>query len=207
MHIVDGVLATPVLAAGVLITVVGTVFGLRGLSDEKLPQAAVLSACFFVASLIHIPLGPSSVHLIFNGLLGLLLGWAAFPVVLIGLILQAVFFGFGGVVVLGANCTNIALPAVIVGLALKPFIGRFPCVVIGFSAGFFAVVLTALQVALSLSLSGDGFITSAKLVVLGHLPVAIIEGIVSAFAFQLLCKVRPSIANRSCSNSKGNCHD
>ncbi|MGF1723775.1 cobalt transporter CbiM [Photobacterium nomapromontoriensis] len=207
MHIVDGVLATPVLAVGAVITVVGTVLGLRGLSDEKLPQAAVLSACFFVASLIHIPLGPSSVHLIFNGLIGLLLGWAAFPVVLIGLILQAVFFGFGGVVVLGTNCANIALPAVIVGFALKPFIGRLPDVAIGFLAGFFAVILTALQVALSLSLSGDGFMTSAKLVVLGHLPVALIEGIVSAFAFKLLCKVRPSIANRCFCDAKGKCHD
>ncbi len=92
MHIVDGVLSTPVLAAGIITTVLGTTLGLRSISDEKLSQAAVLAACFFVASLIHIPLGPSSVHLIFNGLLGLLLGWAAFPVVLIGLILQAVFF-------------------------------------------------------------------------------------------------------------------
>lgn len=207
MHIVDGVLATPVLAAGMLITVVGTFLGLRGLSDEKLPQAAVLSACFFVASLIHIPLGPSSVHLIFNGLIGLLLGWAAFPVVLIGLILQAVFFGFGGIVVLGANCVNIALPAVMVGMALQSVMHRLPAIVIGFLAGFFAVLLTALQVALSLSLSGDGFLLSAKLVVLGHLPVAVIEGLVSAFAFQLLCKVRPSIANHSIGNAQGKCHE
>jgi len=194
MHIVDGVLATPVLTAGIITTVIGTALGLRSLSDEKLPQAAVLAACFFVASLIHIPLGPSSVHLIFNGLIGLLLGWAAFPVVLIGLIFQAVFFGFGGIVVLGINCLNIALPAIIVGLILKPWLRRLPAVAVGFVAGFGAVLLTALFVALSLALSGDGFITSAKLVMFGHLPVALIEGMVSAFAFKLLCKVRPTAA-------------
>ncbi|MFC1502892.1 cobalt transporter CbiM [Pseudomonadota bacterium] len=194
MHIVDGVLATPVLTAGIITTVIGTALGLRSLSDEKLPQAAVLAACFFVASLIHIPLGPSSVHLIFNGLIGLLLGWAAFPVVLIGLIFQAVFFGFGGIVVLGINCLNIALPAIIVGLILKPWLRRLPAVAVGFVAGFGAVLLTALFVALSLALSGDGFITSAKLVMFGHLPVALIEGVVSAFAYKLLCKVRPTAA-------------
>ncbi|MGF1760365.1 cobalt transporter CbiM [Photobacterium sagamiensis] len=194
MHIVDGVLATPVLTVGIITTVIGTAWGLRSLSDEKLPQAAVLAACFFVASLIHIPLGPSSVHLIFNGLIGLLLGWAAFPVVLIGLIFQAVFFGFGGIVVLGINCLNIALPAIIVGLILKPWLRRLPAVAVGFVAGFGAVLLTALFVALSLALSGDGFITSAKLVMFGHLPVALMEGVVSAFAYKLLCKVRPTAA-------------
>ncbi|GAB3527009.1 cobalt transporter CbiM [Photobacterium alginatilyticum] len=194
MHIVDGVLSTPVLASGITITVLGTGFGLRGLSDDKLPQAAVLAACFFVASLIHIPLGPTSVHLIFNGLIGLLLGGAAFPVVLIGLVLQAVFFGFGGLIVLGVNCLNIALPAIVIGLVVRPWLGRLPAVALGFAAGFGAVLLTALFVALSLALSGEGFITSAKLVVIGHLPVAVIEGVVSAFALKLLCKVRPSLA-------------
>lgn len=194
MHIVDGVLSTPVLAAGIITTVLGTTLGLRCISDEKLPQAAVLAACFFVASLIHIPLGPSSVHLIFNGLLGLLLGWAAFPVVLIGLILQAVFFGFGGIVVLGVNCLNIALPAIITGFVAKSWLRSMSPTVVGFVAGFTAVLLTALFVASSLALSGDGFIASAKLVVFGHLPVAVIEGVVSAFAFKLLCKVRPAVA-------------
>ncbi|MGR5147028.1 cobalt transporter CbiM [Photobacterium alginatilyticum] len=197
MHIVDGVLSTPVLAAGITITVLGTGLGLRNLSDDKLPQAAVLAACFFVASLIHIPLGPTSVHLIFNGLIGLLLGWAAFPVVLIGLVLQAIFFGFGGLIVLGVNCLNIALPAIVIGLVVRPWLGRIPAVALGFAAGFGAVLLTSLFVALSLALSGEGFITSAKLVVIGHLPVAVIEGVVSAFALKLLCKVRPSLAMSS----------
>ena len=76
-------------------------------------MAGVLSATFFVASLVHVPVGPSSVHLIMNGLAGLVLGWAAFPALFVGLLLQAVFFGFGGVTVLGVNTVAIALPAVI----------------------------------------------------------------------------------------------
>jgi cobalt/nickel transport system permease protein len=44
----------------------------------------VLSATFFVASLIHVPVGPSSVHLIMSGLAGLVLGWTAFPALFVG---------------------------------------------------------------------------------------------------------------------------
>jgi cobalt/nickel transport system permease protein len=39
-----------------------------------------------VASLIHVPIGPSNAHLILNGLVGLLLGWGAFPAILVALI-------------------------------------------------------------------------------------------------------------------------
>ncbi|WP_197481456.1 energy-coupling factor ABC transporter permease, partial [Oleiphilus sp. HI0086] len=68
MHIVDGALAAPVLAAGVVLSVVGVAIGLKKLDYDHLPQVGVLSAAFFVASYIHLPLGFSSVHLILNGL-------------------------------------------------------------------------------------------------------------------------------------------
>jgi len=184
----------PVLATGAVVTAVGCYFGLKQLTDSKIPQAAVLAACFFVASLVHIPVGPSSVHLIFNGIIGLLLGMSTFPVILIGLILQAVFFGFGGVVVLGVNTINIAIPAVLVGLALKPYIERWPATVVGFTSGFAAVFLTSLMVALSLTLSGDLFLNSASLVIVTHLPIALLEGFVGAYIFHLLKKVRPELA-------------
>ena len=75
MHIVDGVLSAPVLLAGAVTTVAGCYLGLRQLDEDRLPQTAVLAAMFFIASLVHVPLGPSSVHMIFNGVLGLVLGW------------------------------------------------------------------------------------------------------------------------------------
>ncbi|EDQ00175.1 cobalt transporter CbiM [Shewanella benthica] len=193
MHIADGVLATPVLMAGIAMTLVGTAVGLRKLDDDKIPFAAVLSACFFVASLIHIPLGPSSVHLIFNGLIGLLLGWLAFPVMLIALILQALFFGFGGIVVLGVNCLNIALPAVIVGAMLRPLRHFMPAQLLGFLAGSSAVLLTGLMVSLSLYLSGDAFLTTAKVVFWGNLPLSVLEGVISSFIIVLLNKVKPEM--------------
>mgnify|MGYP000653403121 CR=1 FL=1 len=56
-------------------TVAGTAAGLRKLDYDRMPQVAVLSAGFFVASLVHVPIGPTNVHLVLNGLVGLFLGW------------------------------------------------------------------------------------------------------------------------------------
>ena len=61
---------------------------------------AILAAHFFVGSLIHVPVGPSSVHVVLNGLLGMLLGWAAFPSIFVALMLQAILFQYGGITVL-----------------------------------------------------------------------------------------------------------
>ena len=119
MHIVDGALSNEVLIVGSAMSAVGIVVGLRKLTMDLIPAAGVLSATFFVASLIHVPLGFSSVHLILNGLAGIILGWAAFPALFVALLLQAVFFAFGGISVLGVNTLNIAAPAVLVGLMVK----------------------------------------------------------------------------------------
>ena len=85
MHIADGVLSGPVIAVASVAAIGGIGVGLRALAPERLPLVAVLSAAFFAASLIHINVGPSGIHLILNGLIGVLLGWAAFPAVLVGL--------------------------------------------------------------------------------------------------------------------------
>lgn len=82
MHIADGVLPLSCVAAGWAGTAVVTGLTLRKVPAEELPKAAVMTAGFFVASLIHVPLGPTSVHLILNGLVGIVLGWAAFPAIL-----------------------------------------------------------------------------------------------------------------------------
>ncbi|MEH6629849.1 MAG: cobalt transporter CbiM [Halopseudomonas aestusnigri] len=114
MHIVDGALSNPVLIGGGVLAAAGVAYSLKKLEPEDLPRVGVLSAVFFVVSLIHVPLGFSSVHLILNGLLGIILGWAAFPALAVALLLQAIFFGFGGLTVLGVNAVNIAFPAVMV---------------------------------------------------------------------------------------------
>ena len=196
MHIADGVIAAPVIAATSVAAVAGLGLGLRTLDAERIPQTAVLSATFFVASLIHITIGPSSVHLIANGLIGVLLGWAAFPAMFVGLLLQSVLFGFGGVTVLGVNLFNIAAPAVLCHFAVRRFIAHgspSTAAQAGGRAGAGAVGLTVLLVALSLALSGREFLLAAQVTVLAHLPVMAIEGAVTAAAVLLIKRVRPDM--------------
>lgn len=199
MHIVDGALSNPVVIGGALAAAGGIAMGLRSLDLERIPTAGVLSASFFVASLIHVPIGPSSVHLILNGLAGLLLGWAAFPALFVGLLLQAVFFGFGGLTVLGVNTLNIALPAVVAGLLFRSLIGRGSPVagaIWGGIGGAFAIAATTIMVGVSLAMSGDEFLPAAKLVFFAHIPVMVIEALLTGFAVLLARKVKPELFMR-----------
>jgi cobalt/nickel transport system permease protein len=196
MHIADGALSLPVLVGGGVLAAGGTLIGLRKLNIENIPAAGVLSATFFVASLIHFPVGPSSVHLIMNGLVGLVLGWIAFPALLIGLLLQAVFFAFGGLTVLGINAFNIAMPGVIMFYACRRGVmspNMTTAIVWGAVAGAGAIVLTTGFVAVALVVSGEQFIVAAELTFLAHIPVMIIEGVVTAFAVFLVKTVKPEL--------------
>lgn len=200
MHIVDGALSGEVLAIGAALAAAGVGLGLKKMDYDHLPQVGVLSAAFFVASYIHLPLGFSSVHLILNGLIGLALGWAAFPALLVALILQAVFFGFGGFLVLGVNTLNIALPAVIMFyLCRRGITSPVPrnAMIWGFIGGAGAVALTTLFVAASLALSGEAFWLAAKLTLIAHIPVMLVEGFVTGAAVLLLRKVKPEFLQLS----------
>jgi cobalt/nickel transport system permease protein len=194
-HIPDGVLSIPVLLAGAAVTVAGVGVGLKRLEPDRIPQAAVLSAVFFVASLVHLPAGPSSVHLLLSGLVGIVLGWAAFPAILVALLLQAVLFGFGGLLVLGVNVATMALPAVAAGLVFRRLWRGEPrraAAVAGVLAAL-AVMATAGLVAMALAGSGQEFVTAAKLVALTALPVAAVEAAFTAAAVGLVARVKPAM--------------
>ena len=196
MHISEGVLSAPVLVMGGALTAAGTAIGLKKLDYDRIPLVAVLSAAFFVASLVHIPIGPASAHLVLNGLMGLFLGWVVFPAIMVGLILQAVLFQFGGLTSLGVNSLNMALPALTCFFAFRPGIGsEKPAISMtaSFLCGFMAVFLSSLMVALSLVFTGESFLTVSKLVVVAHLPVMVIEGLVTTFCIKFLKQVKPEI--------------
>ncbi|MGA8240823.1 MAG: cobalt transporter CbiM [Desulfobacterales bacterium] len=195
MHISEGVLSAPVLVAGGVLAAAGTAIGLKKIDYDHLAQVGILSATFFVASLVHVPIGPSSVHLILNGIVGLLLGWAAFPAILVALLLQAVFFQFGGITTLGANTIIMALPAVICYYLFAPLMHKNQRILLlgGFGCGFCAVFFGALLVGLALMFTEENFLAVATLVVTAHIPVMIIEGIITAFCVVFLKKVQPAM--------------
>lgn len=196
MHISEGVLSAPVLVAGALLTVGGTALGLKKMDYESIPEVAVLSSAFFVASLIHVPVGPSSAHLILNGLVGLLLGWIAFPSILVALALQALLFQFGGFTTLGVNTFNMAAPAVLAYYLFSPLVKtdhHLLAVIGGVAAGVTGVGVGAVLVALCLLTTGEGFGNMAKVIVAAHIPVMLIEGAITAFCLIFLRKVKPEI--------------
>jgi len=193
---VDGALSGPVVAGATALAAGGVIVGLKRLDPERIPQVGVLTAAFFVASLVHVPVGPASAHLILGGLMGVVLGWAAFPAILVGVLLQAVLFGFGGVTVLGVNTLNVALPAVLCGLLCGPGIRNGTALTAafwGFAAGALAVSLIAAMVGAALALSGSGFLLAAKLVFIAHLPVMVVEGFLTAAAVVLVRRVKPDL--------------
>lgn len=196
MHISEGILSTPVLAAGAVLTIGGVTLGLKKMDYEKIPEVAVLSSAFFVASLIHVPLGPTSVHLVLNGLVGVLLGWMAFPSILVALALQALLFQFGGFTVLGVNTFNMAAPAVASYYFFNFLVrrgNRSVTAVAAFLAGVLGVGGGTFLIALSLVTTGEEFLSVARLVFLAHMPVMIIEGIITAFCILFIKKVKPEI--------------
>lgn len=196
MHISEGVLTAPVLAGGAVLAGAGLVMGLRELKPERVPQVAVLSSAFFVGSLIHIPFGPVSIHLILNSINGLILGWAAFPSILVALVLQALLFQYGGITVLGVNTVIMALPAVTTYYLFRRAVRAESSAgawLGGFAAGFTAVAFGAILIAISLILSGEGFREPAAVAVAFHLPLMITEGIITGFCITFLRKVKPEI--------------
>ena len=197
MHISEGILSPAILIGGAAVAAAGVAIGLKGIDQEDIPSMGILSAAFFVASLVHVPIGPASVHLILNGLIGLLLGLKAFPVILVGLALQGLLFQYGGITTLGVNTLNMAFPAVICyylfgwGITLR---ARRPVFILtAFAAGFFAVFFAGIFVGLSLYLTGEAFLPAAKLIVVAHLPVMVIEGILTAVCALFFRKVRPEL--------------
>lgn len=195
MHISEGVLSGPVLAGGWALTAAGTAVGLRRLDYDRLMTVAILAAAFFVASLIHVPIGPVSVHLILNGLIGAILGYAAFPAICVALLLQAVLFQFGGLVVLGANTFDMALPAVVCFVFFGPLLraGGMRRTVGAFCCGFFSVLLAGGLTACALALSGEAFAATARVILVAHIPIMLIEGVLTAMAVTFLAKVRPEM--------------
>ncbi len=195
MHISEGILSGPVLSAGAAIAVAGTGIGLKKIDYDKIVHVAILASAFFVASLIHINIGPASVHLILNGILGLLLGFAAIPAILTALLLQSVLFQFGGLTALGVNVVIMAVPAVLVHYLFLPLLGKSSKLnfTAGFLAGLFSILFSSLLLGIALWFTDKNFFETSLAIIMTYIPVMIIEGVVTGFCVTFLLKVYPEI--------------
>lgn len=195
MHISEGVLSAPVLLTGAVLSLGGLILGLRKIKNEDIPKVAVLSSAFFVASLIHIPIGPSSAHLVLNGLVGLLLGWAAFPSIFVALVLQAILFQFGGLTTLGVNTFAMAMPAVLSFYALRNMLkkGKNIAFLGGFLGGALSLLIAAVFISIALIETEKSFVAVAGTLLVMHIPIALTEGIITGFVVLYLKKVKPEV--------------
>jgi cobalt/nickel transport system permease protein len=124
VHIAD-VLPPAWWASGFAAAIALLIANGRRLADDEIPRLALLSAAFFVSSLIHVRIGPTSVHLLLTGLVGIILGRRAVLAIAVGLVLQAVLLGHGGFSSLGVNVCVMTLPAYLAA-ALFGFLRQRP---------------------------------------------------------------------------------
>ncbi len=121
MHIPDGYLA-PAIALALAVPTVPA-WGLatqrvkKVLNNRTVPLLAIFSALSFTIMMFNIPVpGGTTAHGVGGTLIAVVLGpWAAVIAVSTALILQALFFGDGGVLAIFANCLNMGI--------ILPFVG------------------------------------------------------------------------------------
>ena len=206
VHIPDGnVLTPPWLIGGYLLTGILVVLGSWRIQDEEIPRIALLTAAFFVVSLIHVPVPglPSSAHLLFNGLLGVVLGRRAAVAIPLGLLLQAVLLQHGGVTTLGVNSCVMVLPALLAWQMFRGWqrLGYEPHFVLGLFVGGTAVLVTVLLLCLTLWLGGTADWRSLiVLALVPHLLIAAVEGVILGFTVSFLARVKPDMLRGRCSS-------
>lgn len=203
MHLPDGIVPLGFALAGY-----GASAGLCALCLSRIaqrpdpraavPRAAMMTAAFFAASLVAIPVPPASVHLVLSGLMGVMLGWFAFPAILVGLFLQAVMFGHGGLTSLGLNGVIIGLPALLAGAVWWLAAPRFWVAgavaagagAVALSLGLFAAILLA---GLPAHLDAGAERAALAALVLAHVPLIVVEGVVVLGVIRLLRRIEPGM--------------
>jgi cobalt/nickel transport system permease protein len=207
MHMADALLSVPVGlaffgASGALLAYSAKKAAADDGYERKLPLMGVLGAFVFAAQMINfsIPGTGSSGHLGGGILLAALLGpYAALVVVSSVLFIQCLFFADGGLLALGCNIFNLGFWPSFAGLLIFSCLGQrtkstgslylsaVAAVVVSSELGAFSAVIETL-------LSGRSELPFREFAVmmLGiNLPIAVVEGMVTAGVLQHVCRFIP----------------
>ena len=124
-----------------------------------------------------------------------MLGWGAFPTILVALVLQGVLFQYGGLTTLGVNTMIMAAPAVLCYHLFGPLVKqRHSIAMVGaFACGFASILLGALVAGAALMFTEENFLEVTLLIVSAHLPVMVIEGVITIFCVAFFRKVQPDL--------------
>ncbi len=199
MHISEGVLSAPVLCAGAALALAGLAKGLRGLRQDQVVACGVMAAAFFVASLVHVPIGLANAHLLLCGLAGVLLGWAAFPAIFAALVLQALLFQYGGFTTLGVNTASMGYGAVAAWKIFHSLLAIRPqnLKIAAFTGGAMGTAIAAILTAAALGFTSEGFRAAAAALLLAHLPIILTEGVITMLTVSYMARIRPEILGLS----------
>lgn len=197
MHIPDGLLSSPVLVTGAVLSagiLSVSVKKTREEFDQKsIPTMGVMAAFIFAAQMLNFPIiGGASGHLIGGALSAILFGfWPATIIMTTIVAIQAIIFGDGGISVLGVNFLNMAIIAPGLAASTYHFFRKIkiPQQVGIFTAGFISVVGTAFVGALEIGISNVASYSEAIVLMVGwQLLIGVGEGLITMsilpFAFK-----------------------
>jgi len=220
MHIPDGYLSPSTCAA---LYAGSTPFWYVALNRVKkalhtrlVPLISLFAAFCFLIMMFNLPLpGGTTGHAVGIGLATIVLGpWAAMLSVSVALIIQALFFGDGGVTAIGANCFNMAIVGSLVtyacyrALAGRSAITSYRRVVAAGVAAYLAINVSALLAAIEFGIQPLLFHDAAgtplycpyplsvsiPAMMIGHLTIAgMAELVVSAGLVAFLQQSDPSL--------------
>lgn len=202
MHIPDGFISIPLCIILYVISIGLLYLSIKwsrdNLKEKYIPLLAVLAAAIFAIQSFNLPVPfGSSGHLLGAALVAIIFcsPYAAIIVLTLVLILQALFFGDGGLTTLGANILNMGVVGGFVGYygfsMLQDKIGKYPSIFIAAWAGCFIAALVA---AIEMALSGT-FPLDLGLYWMGlyHAMIGIIEGIITVVIIKGIESVRPDL--------------
>jgi cobalt/nickel transport system permease protein len=164
MHIPDGYLSPSTCAT---LYVAATPFWYLALRRVKaqintslVPLLSVFSAFSFIVMMFNLPLpGGTTGHAVGMGIAAIVVGpWAALLAVSIALVIQAIFFGDGGITAIGANCFNMAILGSLTAYAVYRIISfraglwSLRRVIAAALAGYAGINLSALAAAIEFGL-------------------------------------------------------
>jgi cobalt/nickel transport system permease protein len=217
VHIPDGYLAPAVSLALALPTVpilaISTQKVKRVLDNRTVPLLAVFSALSFTVMMFNIPVpGGTTAHGVGGTLIAVVLGpWAAVIAISTALILQALFFGDGGILAIFANCFNMGIVLPFVGYATyrlmaagSPLLSTRRAVAAGIGA-YVGITASAIAVGVELGIgpalftengralySPYGFSEAIPAMILSHIFAAsIVEGLLTGLGVAYLQRRHP----------------
>ncbi|MGQ9718247.1 MAG: energy-coupling factor ABC transporter permease [Nitrososphaerales archaeon] len=208
MHIPDGFLDLSICVMMYLLVIPLWIFALRGmkrvLSDKQVPFMATLTAMFFAAQMMNYPIiGGTTAHLLGGPILAITLGpYAGLISMTIILLIQAFFFGDGGIITFGANVWNMGVigvfvPYLIFLLFMKVMKNRNGMMVGAFLGALLGDVFAAIFAGLELGLSVFTFPYSVQIAITAmgvhHFFIGLGEGIVTAMIILVLLRQRADL--------------